>query len=134
MLDEPLGALDRALREQLMNELRAILKRVGVTALYVTHDQEEAFAVADRVLIMRAQAGGGRGRLDRAGRHARRGLPLSGNRVCGAIPRLQEPAGGHRSLRCRATLSVRTDSGLVCWRPATRRSITSPAATRVVVC
>lgn len=61
MLDEPLGALDRALREQLMNELRAILKRVGVTALYVTHDQEEAFAVADRVLIMRARPEQGEG-------------------------------------------------------------------------
>ncbi|NLF15273.1 MAG: ABC transporter ATP-binding protein [Anaerolineaceae bacterium] len=54
MLDEPLGSLDRALREELMNELRAILKRVGLTALYVTHDQEEAFAVSDRVMIMRA--------------------------------------------------------------------------------
>ena len=61
LLDEPLGALDRALREQLMNELRAILKRVGVTALYVTHDQEEAFAVADRVLIMRARPEQGEG-------------------------------------------------------------------------
>ena len=68
MLDEPLGALDRALREQLMNDLRAILKRVGVTALYVTHDQEEAFAVADRVLIMqtRPEAGEG-GRVVQAG-------------------------------------------------------------------
>jgi spermidine/putrescine transport system ATP-binding protein len=52
MLDEPLGSLDRALREELMNELRAILKRVGVTAIYVTHDQQEAFAVADRVVIL----------------------------------------------------------------------------------
>jgi ABC-type Fe3+/spermidine/putrescine transport system ATPase subunit len=52
MLDEPLGSLDRALREELMNELRAILKRVGVTAIYVTHDQEEAFALADRLAIM----------------------------------------------------------------------------------
>jgi ABC-type Fe3+/spermidine/putrescine transport system ATPase subunit len=52
MLDEPLGSLDRALREELMNELRAILKRVGVTAIYVTHDQQEAFALADRVLLM----------------------------------------------------------------------------------
>jgi len=52
MLDEPLGSLDRTLREGLMGELRAILKRVGVTTLYVTHDQEEAFALADRVLIM----------------------------------------------------------------------------------
>lgn len=61
MLDEPLGALDRALREQLLNELRAILKHIGLTALYVTHDQSEAFAVADRVLIMRANPEGGEG-------------------------------------------------------------------------
>lgn len=54
MLDEPLGALDRILRDRLMVELRHILKRVGQTALYVTHDQEEAFAVADQVLIMQA--------------------------------------------------------------------------------
>jgi len=52
MLDEPLGSLDRTLREELMNELRAILKRVGVTALYVTHDQQEAFAIGDRVVVM----------------------------------------------------------------------------------
>jgi ABC-type Fe3+/spermidine/putrescine transport system ATPase subunit len=52
MLDEPLGSLDRALRERLMNELRAILKTVGVTAIYVTHDQQEAFAIADWIIIM----------------------------------------------------------------------------------
>jgi ABC-type Fe3+/spermidine/putrescine transport system ATPase subunit len=52
MLDEPLGSLDRTLREELMNEVRTILKGVGVTTIYVTHDQREAFAVADRVLIM----------------------------------------------------------------------------------
>ncbi|MBI5305640.1 MAG: ABC transporter ATP-binding protein [Chloroflexi bacterium] len=52
MLDEPLGALDRILREQLIADLRAILKRIGMTALYVTHDQDEAFALADRIAIM----------------------------------------------------------------------------------
>ncbi len=52
MLDEPLGSLDRTLRERLMHELRAILKSVGVTAIYVTHDQEEAFAIADQVIVM----------------------------------------------------------------------------------
>lgn len=52
MLDEPLGSLDRALRESLMEEVRAILKRLGLTALYVTHDQQEALAVADRIAIM----------------------------------------------------------------------------------
>ncbi len=54
MLDEPLGALDRALRERLMLDLRQILQRVGVTAVYVTHDQTEAFAIADRVVVMNA--------------------------------------------------------------------------------
>jgi ABC-type Fe3+/spermidine/putrescine transport system ATPase subunit len=52
MLDEPLASLDRTLRERLMSELRTILKGAGVTAIYVTHDQQEAFAVADRVIIM----------------------------------------------------------------------------------
>lgn len=52
MLDEPLGALDRVLRDQLIAELRAILKGVGVTALYVTHDQAEAFVLADRIALL----------------------------------------------------------------------------------
>jgi ABC-type Fe3+/spermidine/putrescine transport system ATPase subunit len=56
MLDEPLGALDRTLREELMHELRSILNAAGVSALYVTHDQQEAFAVADRVIVMRRGA------------------------------------------------------------------------------
>ena len=52
MFDEPLGALDRALREDLLNELRTILRQAGIPAIYVTHDQEEAFTIADRVLIL----------------------------------------------------------------------------------
>jgi spermidine/putrescine transport system ATP-binding protein len=52
MFDEPLGALDRALREDLLNELRSILRQTDIPAIYVTHDQEEAFAIADRVLIL----------------------------------------------------------------------------------
>jgi spermidine/putrescine transport system ATP-binding protein len=52
MFDEPLGALDRALREDLLNELRAILHQTNIPAIYVTHDQEEAFAITDRVLIL----------------------------------------------------------------------------------
>ncbi len=55
MLDEPLGSLDRTLRERLMFELSQILRRMDQTALYVTHDQEEAFAVADRVVVMRQE-------------------------------------------------------------------------------
>jgi ABC-type Fe3+/spermidine/putrescine transport system ATPase subunit len=54
MLDEPLGALDRALRERLLVDIRNILKQLGTTAIFVTHDQSEALAVADRVAVMNA--------------------------------------------------------------------------------
>jgi len=54
LLDEPLSALDAALRERLAADLRDILTRAGTTALLVTHDHEEAFAVADRMALMRA--------------------------------------------------------------------------------
>ena len=52
MLDEPLGALDRTLREQLSRELRRILRQTRMPAIYVTHDQEEAYAIADRLLLL----------------------------------------------------------------------------------
>jgi ABC-type Fe3+/spermidine/putrescine transport system ATPase subunit len=52
MLDEPLGSLDALLRDQLIIELRDIIKSVGLTAIYVTHDQKEAYAIADRVAVM----------------------------------------------------------------------------------
>ncbi len=52
MLDEPLGSLDRALRDQLTGELRRLLTELGQTALHVTHDQSEAFALADRVVVV----------------------------------------------------------------------------------
>jgi thiamine transport system ATP-binding protein len=53
MLDEPLGALDRALRTRLLDELAALFRELRLPIVYVTHDQEEAFTVADRVAIMR---------------------------------------------------------------------------------
>ncbi|MFE0044492.1 ABC transporter ATP-binding protein [Streptomyces albireticuli] len=53
MLDEPLGQLDRGLRERLVAELRELFGRLGTTVLAVTHDQGEAFALADRVVVMR---------------------------------------------------------------------------------
>ncbi len=54
MLDEPLGSLDRNLRERLVLDLGRILHESRQTAIYVTHDQEEAFAIADRIIIMNA--------------------------------------------------------------------------------
>ncbi len=53
LMDEPLGALDRKLREQMQFELRNLQQSLGITALYVTHDQEEAMALSDRVVVMR---------------------------------------------------------------------------------
>ena len=52
MLDEPLGALDRRLREELAQEIRHIRDHEGVTLIYVTHDHDEAFAVADDILVL----------------------------------------------------------------------------------
>ena len=52
LLDEPLGALDKRLREAMQIELRAIQRKVGITFLLVTHDQEEALSLSDRVAVM----------------------------------------------------------------------------------
>jgi spermidine/putrescine transport system ATP-binding protein len=52
LLDEPLGALDLKLRRAMQDELKAIQRRVGTTFVHVTHDQEEAMAIADRIVVM----------------------------------------------------------------------------------
>jgi spermidine/putrescine transport system ATP-binding protein len=52
LLDEPLGALDLKLRRQMQEELKAIQRRVGTTFVHVTHDQEEAMAIADRIVVL----------------------------------------------------------------------------------
>lgn len=62
LLDEPFGALDARIRQDLRQGLREVLKRIGTTAVFVTHDQEEAFSVADRIMVLH------RGRLLEQGR------------------------------------------------------------------
>lgn len=52
LLDEPFGALDAQIRQELRQGLRDLLKEIGTTAVFVTHDQEEAFAVADRIIVL----------------------------------------------------------------------------------
>ena len=81
MLDEPLGALDRQLREELMIELRRILKAAHLTSIYVTHDQAEAFAVADRVAVMNA------GRIEQ--------IDTPASRLCAARVRIRRALSGH---------------------------------------
>jgi len=61
LLDEPLSNLDPALRERTRRELRALIKRVGITTLFVTHEQEEAFDLGDRIALLH------RGRLEQVG-------------------------------------------------------------------
>ena len=54
LLDEPLGSLDRLLRDRLLDDLRQLFDELDVTGIYVTHDRTEAFALGDRVAVMRA--------------------------------------------------------------------------------
>lgn len=61
LMDEPLGALDRRLRLQLQVELRRLQRQLGVTVVYVTHDQEEALSMSDRIAVLSA------GRLEQVG-------------------------------------------------------------------
>ncbi|MEV0320580.1 ABC transporter ATP-binding protein [Streptomyces sp. NPDC050658] len=133
MLDEPLGQLDRSLRERLVVELRELFHELGTTVLAVTHDQGEAFALADRVVVMRD------------GRIAQSGTPLEvwqhpadefvarflgfdnivdatvagdvADTVWGKVP---VPPGGVRDGRCRLLVRpagvrlVAADDGLPC--------------------
>ena len=69
LLDEPLTALDALLRERLRVEIDGLLRRLGITAVYVTHDQAEALALGDRIFVM------SRGRIAQTGSPAR-DLPL----------------------------------------------------------
>ena len=61
LLDEPLGALDRKLRELMQVELKRLQREIGITTIYVTHDQEEALTMSDRIAVMRS------GRIEQIG-------------------------------------------------------------------
>jgi putative spermidine/putrescine transport system ATP-binding protein len=63
LLDEPLGALDKKLRVEVQEQLKDIHKRIGTTFIYVTHDQEEALSMADRIVVM------DRGQIVESGTH-----------------------------------------------------------------
>ena len=61
LLDEPLSALDAKIRERLRTEIRAIQQQTGITTIYVTHDQEEALSLSDRIVVMQS------GRIEQVG-------------------------------------------------------------------
>ena len=92
LLDEPLSALDAKVRVELRQQIRRVQTRLGITTLYVTHDQEEALSISDRIAVMSAGQ-------PRAGRGAGRHLPQPAHRVRGQLRRSHErlrgqPAGG----------------------------------------
>ena len=91
LLDEPLGALDRPLHDRLIAELRDLFDEIGQTALYVTHDVAEAFAVG-------APRRGDARRCDRAGRDTRAALGGARRLVGGAIHRARERRRARRDV------------------------------------
>ena len=85
LLDEPLGALDLKLREQMQVELKAIQREVGITFVFVTHDQEEALTMSDRIAVFND------GRIEQVGTPGR-GLRAPGDGVRRGLRRHVEPA------------------------------------------
>ena len=106
LLDEPLGALDLKLRKEMQLELKALQREVGITFVYVTHDQEEALTMSDVIVVMQRRADPAEGRPDRALRAA--GQPLRG--------RLHRHVELHRRARsssvdaATATVAVRSET------------------------
>ncbi len=87
LLDEPLGALDLKLRKQMQLELKRIQTEVGITFIYVTHDQEEAMTMSDRIAVMRA------GRIEQLGQ-SRAAVRAAPDRLRGRLPGRLQPARG----------------------------------------
>ena len=120
LLDEPLGALDLKLRKGLQVELKRIQREVGITFVYVTHDQEEALTMSDRIAVMND------GRVEQVG-DPERGLRAAGDDLRRRLHRrLQPDAGDGR----RARGEVRLDSGPRVDAPTGRASTPASAATR----
>ena len=104
LLDEPLGALDLKLREEMQIELKAIQQQVGITFIYVTHDQEEALTMSDRLAVFNA------GRIEQLG-VASGGLRAPGDAVRGGLRRDIEPADRRRRARRCSGATGRSPSG-----------------------
>ncbi len=125
LLDEPLGALDLKLRKQMQVELKRIQQEVGITFIYVTHDQEEAMTMSDRIAVMN------KGRYEQLGEpevlYERPTTTLRGG-----LPRRQQPAprrgGGQRRRRTQPSAwpttraSARRAHWWATWRTSTSAS------------
>ena len=124
LLDEPLGALDLKLRRQLQVELKRIQQEVGITFIYVTHDQEEALTMSDRIAVMNA------GHVEQLG-HARGALRAARDAVRRRLHRHHQPAARDRRRRRAARGSRRASrwpSTATARRPApASRSASGPS-------
>ena len=119
LLDEPLGALDLKLRQEMQLELLRVQREVGITFIYVTHDQEEALTMSDRIAVLSR-------RPDRAGRRAGRGLRAAADPVRGRVHRRLEPDRARRPHDHRAAGEDHPARGR---RAGTARQRTSSPAT-----
>ena len=87
-MDEPLGALDKQLREHMQLEIKHIHERLGVTVVYVTHDQSEALTMSDRIAVFND------GVIQQLG-DARRSLRAAGELLRRAVHRREQPPERH---------------------------------------
>ncbi|WP_138466525.1 ABC transporter ATP-binding protein [Poseidonocella sp. HB161398] len=114
LLDEPLGALDLKLRRQMQDELKAIQRRVGTTFVHVTHDQEEAMAIADRIVVMNG------GRIEHCGTPEEvylRPRTLFSAAFMGELNRLPVRPAGDGVDSPLGPLAVAPGAGILCLRP-----------------
>ena len=101
LMDEPLGALDKQLREQMQLEIRRLHQRLGVTMVYVTHDQSEALTMSDRIAVFH------RGRIQQLdgpeqhlrGRRPTRSSPASSARTTGSTASCESASGARCTVR-----------------------------------
>src|SRR5262249_7612125 len=135
--DEPFGALDRKLREQMQLEVRRLQRRLGLTALFVTHDQEEALILSDRIAVME------QGRIVQLGTPQEIYRRPATRFVAGFIGesnlfRAKVDGAGHGVLDCGTRLSLpdgaaKQDSEIgLMLRPERPRAVTGSASTDAV--
>jgi spermidine/putrescine ABC transporter ATP-binding subunit len=115
LLDEPLGALDKMLREEMQVELRQLQQRLGITAVFVTHDQEEALTLSDQVAVMRngiiEQVGAPREIYDRPVNEFVAGFLGASNFLDGTV--LSRDAGIAQVATASGVVSVVTDTARI---------------------
>ena len=128
LLDEPLGALDAKLRKQLQLELRKVQREVGITFVYVTHDQEEALTMSDQIAVL------AEGRVEQVGPPREIYTAPATTYVAGFLgaanifdAEVLEVTGGAAICSAMSVrLSALADSG---WRPCSSPTTRCPAAT-----